>query len=56
MWSVSLRALDREAQDPLRAAGLERPGVIDAIAACEGRHDEGQELVAGVGRTGLAPR
>ena len=40
--------LDREAEDPLRAASPKRIHVVDAVAARERRQDEGQELVAGV--------
>ena len=37
--------LDREPRNPVRAAGPQRAGVVDAVATLEGRQDEGQELV-----------
>ena len=45
--------LDREAQDPGRAAGPQRVRVVDAVATRERRHDERQQLVADVGAAGL---
>jgi len=47
------RRLDREAEDPIGGAGPQGVRVVDAVAAGEHRHDEGQELVAGVRRAGL---
>ena len=47
--------LDREAQDPAGAAGAQRVRVVDRVAAREGRHDEGQQLVAAVRRAGPSP-
>jgi hypothetical protein len=45
--------LDAEAEDPLGATGSQGVRVVDAVAAGEGRHDQGQELVADVRSTGL---
>lgn len=42
------RRLDAEAEDPAGAAGPQRVRVVDAVTTGEGRHDEGQELVADV--------
>src|SRR5664280_606995 len=39
------RRLDREAEDPGRAARSESPGVVDAFTARERRHDEREQLV-----------
>ena len=45
--------LDREAQDPARAAGTKGPRVINAVAARERRNDECEQHVARVRRAGL---
>jgi phosphoglycolate phosphatase-like HAD superfamily hydrolase len=42
------RRLDREAEDPGRAARSESPGVVDAFTARERRHDEREQLVSDV--------
>jgi len=50
------RGLDDEPDDVLRAARPERGRVVDAVAAGEGGHDEGEELVAAVGLAGPAAK
>ena len=48
--------LDAEAQDPAGSAGAQGVRIVDRVATREGRHDEGQELVADVRRAGGAPQ
>src|SRR5450759_1551857 len=47
--------LDREAEDPSRAARPERGRVVDAVTARERRHDEREQLVADVRPTDRLP-
>src|SRR5207245_8786553 len=49
------RRLDREAEDPGRAAGAQGVRVVDTVAPGQRREDEREELVANVRSAGLRP-